>query len=45
MSSVNAELMSMIICAKTGDILDDDELEEINERLKVIEVFKSLSAE
>lgn len=45
MSSVNAELMSMIICAKTGDILDDDELEEIDERLRIIDEFKSVSAE
>ena len=37
--------MSMIICAKTGDILDDDELEEIDERLRIIDEFKSVSAE
>ena len=45
LSSVNAELMSMIISAKSSDILQDDELQEIDERLSVIEKFKLTSAE
>ena len=44
-SAVNAELMSMIICAKTGDILSDEELKEAQDRLEDLSHYKTMTAE